>query len=335
MPASSALEKGELLFGRFNPLPQEKQWLAAILRVGVCRFRERTCFRAGRQSFSVLVTFFLTLSTMSSPIQPSPDIRSVKSSNVYQSTDFFGNGTFCSLVSWLLFCSRPPSSSSLSQAPLTSSGPASSPFPQQLPPPSLTPGTPVRPPSTATARPLQPPGLGDISYQSPAISSPGPIASTGPPYPAGSQQSTQSVPGLSSAASMPAPPHAQRTSAITNPKTSLPPISQRGPSIAPPSSFAEGGPVNVSRVQNKSPPPPPRSPAVQNASPATRPPSGPTQPASTTNNASGTGSSTVGYRPLNVRDALTYLDQVKVQFSAQPDVYNRFLDIMKDFKSQA
>jgi paired amphipathic helix protein Sin3a len=41
------------------------------------------------------------------------------------------------------------------------------------------------------------------------------------------------------------------------------------------------------------------------------------------------------YRPLNVKDALTYLDQVKIQFSEQPDVYNRFLDIMKDFKSQA
>lgn len=36
-----------------------------------------------------------------------------------------------------------------------------------------------------------------------------------------------------------------------------------------------------------------------------------------------------------LQDALTYLDQVKVQFHDQPDVYNRFLDIMKDFKSQA
>lgn len=36
-----------------------------------------------------------------------------------------------------------------------------------------------------------------------------------------------------------------------------------------------------------------------------------------------------------VQDALTYLDQVKVQFHDQPDVYNRFLDIMKDFKSQS
>jgi len=38
---------------------------------------------------------------------------------------------------------------------------------------------------------------------------------------------------------------------------------------------------------------------------------------------------------MSVQDALSYLDQVKVQFADQPDVYNRFLDIMKDFKSQA
>jgi paired amphipathic helix protein Sin3a len=37
-------------------------------------------------------------------------------------------------------------------------------------------------------------------------------------------------------------------------------------------------------------------------------------------------------RPLNVTDALGYLDDVKVQFQNQPDVYNHFLDIMKDFK---
>jgi histone deacetylase complex regulatory component SIN3 len=39
-------------------------------------------------------------------------------------------------------------------------------------------------------------------------------------------------------------------------------------------------------------------------------------------------------RPLNVKDALTYLDKVKSKFATQPDIYNRFLDIMKDFKSQ-
>lgn len=37
----------------------------------------------------------------------------------------------------------------------------------------------------------------------------------------------------------------------------------------------------------------------------------------------------------SLQDALSYLDQVKVRFVDHPDVYNRFLDIMKDFKSQA
>ena len=38
-------------------------------------------------------------------------------------------------------------------------------------------------------------------------------------------------------------------------------------------------------------------------------------------------------RSLNVPDALGYLDAVKVQFLDKPDMYNHFLDIMKDFKS--
>ncbi|KAL8688268.1 MAG: hypothetical protein Q9218_005778 [Villophora microphyllina] len=41
-----------------------------------------------------------------------------------------------------------------------------------------------------------------------------------------------------------------------------------------------------------------------------------------------------GQQPI-LNDALSYLDQVKVRFVDHPDVYNRFLDIMKDFKSQA
>ncbi|KAG5651812.1 hypothetical protein H0H81_007335 [Sphagnurus paluster] len=39
-------------------------------------------------------------------------------------------------------------------------------------------------------------------------------------------------------------------------------------------------------------------------------------------------------RPLNVTDALSYLDAVKIQFSDQPNVYNHFLDIMKEFKNE-
>ena len=42
-----------------------------------------------------------------------------------------------------------------------------------------------------------------------------------------------------------------------------------------------------------------------------------------------------GERPIYYkRDALTYLDAVKVQFQDKPEVYNHFLDIMKDFKVQ-
>ncbi|MCJ1477564.1 Transcriptional regulatory protein sin3 [Lambiella insularis] len=41
-----------------------------------------------------------------------------------------------------------------------------------------------------------------------------------------------------------------------------------------------------------------------------------------------------GQQPI-LNDALSYLDQVKVRFQDHPDVYNNFLDIMKDFKSQA
>ncbi|TPX09314.1 uncharacterized protein E0L32_009506 [Thyridium curvatum] len=47
----------------------------------------------------------------------------------------------------------------------------------------------------------------------------------------------------------------------------------------------------------------------------------------------GQGGLSQGQQPI-LNDALSYLDQVKVQFHEQPDVYNRFLDIMKDFKSQ-
>ena len=40
-------------------------------------------------------------------------------------------------------------------------------------------------------------------------------------------------------------------------------------------------------------------------------------------------------KQLKETDALEYLNQVKQQFGESPDIYNRFLDIMKDFKSHA
>ena len=39
-------------------------------------------------------------------------------------------------------------------------------------------------------------------------------------------------------------------------------------------------------------------------------------------------------RHLSIHDALEYLDTIKAQFANEPEVYNNFLDIMKDFKSQ-
>lgn len=39
------------------------------------------------------------------------------------------------------------------------------------------------------------------------------------------------------------------------------------------------------------------------------------------------------FRPLNVKDALSYLERIKTQFSDQPEIYCRFLDIMRGFKS--
>ncbi|XP_031783367.1 paired amphipathic helix protein Sin3a isoform X2 [Nasonia vitripennis] len=46
------------------------------------------------------------------------------------------------------------------------------------------------------------------------------------------------------------------------------------------------------------------------------------------------GTSSSQFQRLKVEDALSYLDQVKYKFSDQPQVYNDFLDIMKEFKSQ-
>uniref|UniRef100_A0A3B5ATZ5 Paired amphipathic helix protein Sin3b n=1 Tax=Stegastes partitus TaxID=144197 RepID=A0A3B5ATZ5_9TELE len=38
---------------------------------------------------------------------------------------------------------------------------------------------------------------------------------------------------------------------------------------------------------------------------------------------------------IQVEDALSYLDQVKIRFANDPGIYNKFLDIMKEFKSQS
>lgn len=50
--------------------------------------------------------------------------------------------------------------------------------------------------------------------------------------------------------------------------------------------------------------------------------------------ASPAGAGQQQFQRLKVEDALSYLDQVKYKFGNQPQVYNDFLDIMKEFKSQ-
>lgn len=99
--------------------------------------------------------------------------------------------------------------------------------------------------------------------------------------------------------------------------------------LPPPSSLGHGSPDQSqfsTTLQQQQPPPPQQ-----------QPPPSQQQPQQTSPNMGGipnrTPTSNV-YRPLNVKDALSYLDQVKVQFSNQAEVYNNFLDIMKDFKSQ-
>ncbi|CAO3638075.1 unnamed protein product [Mucor fragilis] len=123
--------------------------------------------------------------------------------------------------------------------------------------------------------------------------------------------------------------HANDPSTVLPPipsRTATPPFNERRPSIVrQPIQQQQSSPAQ----QHHQPHPQQSSqqqPANSNA------PSAAAAAAATTSPSSQNGG---GYRPLNVRDALTYLDQVKVRFSDDPDVYNQFLDIMKDFKSQA
>jgi paired amphipathic helix protein Sin3a len=49
--------------------------------------------------------------------------------------------------------------------------------------------------------------------------------------------------------------------------------------------------------------------------------------------ATGSRAQEIEQQKLKVEDALNYLDSVKARFAEQPNTYNRFLDIMKEFKS--
>ncbi|KAI7825290.1 hypothetical protein BC939DRAFT_448438 [Gamsiella multidivaricata] len=181
-----------------------------------------------------------------------------------------------------------------------------------LPPPppmSIIGGPPPRSgPSMPSSRPPSSPSLSSVHGSNAHPSAIMPPSSHGPP-----PSHKASDAHLHHLASSPQPNHmVPSPHPVQSPHGPHP-----GSHINPPPPAITPGPGPGPGPNPGSAPPPP-----QQALPA---PSG--GPASASSAAS-------SYRPLNVRDALSYLDQVKVQFQDQPDVYNRFLDIMKDFKSQ-
>ncbi|KAL5469519.1 hypothetical protein EMCRGX_G030782 [Ephydatia muelleri] len=74
-------------------------------------------------------------------------------------------------------------------------------------------------------------------------------------------------------------------------------------------------------------------PQTQQSSPGSQ--SQGTAPATSTIQQQAAAVASSQFQRLKVEDALSYLDQVKLQFGNQPQVYNDFLDIMKEFKSQS
>ncbi|KAI9319643.1 hypothetical protein BX666DRAFT_1853580 [Dichotomocladium elegans] len=151
-------------------------------------------------------------------------------------------------------------------------------------------------------------------------------AATSPSIPRPTSRPTPSSPPHRHKSASPAPVTPAAVSSVersrtTSPARHTPPrqtAQQQHPLLPPPASLQQQRP------------PSPTCTAVRNASPPLSPPPPPPPPSHAE-----PSSQSNGYRPLNVKDALTYLDQVKIQFANRPEIYNKFLDIMKDFKSQA
>lgn len=77
----------------------------------------------------------------------------------------------------------------------------------------------------------------------------------------------------------------------------------------------------------------PSQPAQSPVPAHARPPSAPPRPESALGKITTISGGEITHptaRTLNVKDALSYLDQVKVRFQDRPDVYNQFLDVMKE-----
>lgn len=108
-------------------------------------------------------------------------------------------------------------------------------------------------------------------------------------------------------------------STITSNKTNITPNQGGGVPVQ----VVQTSSVNTSVVRQKGPPPPGNVNVAMS------------QSVSSATQAQTTGAGQAQFQRLKVEDALSYLDQVKYKFGNQPQVYNDFLDIMKEFKSQS
>lgn len=184
-------------------------------------------------------------------------------------------------------------------------------------------------PSSNSPSSLPPPLPTRVSEQQPPYQTPIPSAQeTSPPM---RHISSTSLPPPSAMVGLPSQDQVNGISERGNPPTLPPPSAS---SLISSHSPATSSPMSSSSIPAPLPPSSPTSHAIPLPSSALAPPP-PPPPSSSSTSSQQQQQQAAGYRPLNVRDALSYLDQVKVKFSDQPDVYNRFLDIMKDFKSQA
>lgn len=120
----------------------------------------------------------------------------------------------------------------------------------------------------------------------------------------------------------PQPPPTESNNIEVPVKPKSPPPAPAAPAApVDPQVGAAGGAVMGSATLNGGPP------APQAAPPPPPPPQAPPPPPQG-------GGMMGGMRELRVEDALLYLDDVKREFGGRPRVYNEFLAIMKNFKSQ-
>ncbi|KAJ2028516.1 hypothetical protein IWW57_002114, partial [Coemansia sp. S610] len=214
----------------------------------------------------------------------------------------------------------------MSGAPAAPYSSTQAPASRVLPPPSMTPQGPRTGPPPMQSPPMHPQHTSSVpparQMQSPRLqrtsstqSTPVLQLSQPAPRPLNNHMAPPSAPGAMPVASPPFAAASRAPAAMAAHSTSAASAHQ-GPSVRPSSVVA--GPLAASA-----------QPVAANGT-AVAPVAAaetPSEPARPQVDASG--------RQLNVSDALSYLDLVKSQFQDRPEVYNQFLEIMKEFKSHA